>query len=115
VQYVHSIVYPPQWELKRDLAERYARIGVVGSAAEIFTELGMWDEVVQCYRAQGRLSKAEMLVRERLAAGETPSMWAALGDLTQDPQCYNKAWELSNRRFARAKRSLGRMAFREKK
>jgi len=43
--YLHNIVYPSQWELKRDLAERYAKMGVVGSAAEIFLELGLYDEV----------------------------------------------------------------------
>jgi hypothetical protein len=40
-------------------------------------------------------------------------MWSALGDLTNDPSCYERAWELSGRRFARAKRSLGRHAFRQ--
>ena len=75
----------------------------------------MWDEVVQCYRAQNLLGRAEALVRERLAVQETPAMWAALGDLTQDPECYMKAWAVSGRRFARAKRSLGRMAFSHKK
>jgi len=35
--------------------------------------------VVDCYRALGRLSRAETLVRQRLAVKETPNMWAALG------------------------------------
>lgn len=171
-QYLHCIAYPPQWELKRGLADRYAKLGVYGSAAEAYLELEQWDEVVQCYRALDRLGRAEAIVRERLQVRgrctgrpqrhrregtqalmtgfgslirptpvldllvlltwrclvlgltcrlcgmqveETPAMWAALGDLTQDAECYHKAWELSKGRYARAKRSLGRMAFRNKK
>jgi tetratricopeptide (TPR) repeat protein len=112
---VHCIAYPPQWELKRSLADRYAKLGVYGSAAEMYTELEAWDEVVQCYRALERPNRAEEIVRERLKVLETPAMWTALGDLTQDAECYNKAWALSKGRYARAKRSLGRLAFRNKK
>ena len=35
---VHFIVYPPRWEQLRDLAQRYAFIGIVTSAAEMFEE-----------------------------------------------------------------------------
>jgi hypothetical protein len=42
---MHAIVYPAQWELKRDLADRYASLGVVASAADLYLELEMWDEV----------------------------------------------------------------------
>lgn len=43
------------------------------------------------------------MVRQQLKEQETPPMWAALGDLTQDPECWGKAWALSGRRYARAK------------
>lgn len=36
---------------------------------------------------QGRIARAEALVREQLAVRETASMWAALGDLTQVWMC----------------------------
>ena len=62
-----------------------------------------------------RVAKAERLVRDRLAVEETPAMWTALGDLTGELACYEKAWELSNHRYARAKRSLGRHSFRSKR
>ena len=43
-----------------------------------------------------------------------PSLPPSLGDLTNDEGgCYDKAWALSKGRYARAKRSLGRRAFRE--
>ena len=104
---LHYIVYPPRWAMLRDLAERYAKIGVVTSAAEIFADLELWDEVVECYRIAGKENQAEKIVRQRLAEAETPRMWAALGDLTKDPACFEKALEISNGRFASARVALG--------
>lgn len=50
VRYVSSLSFPPRWELRRDLAQRYASMGVLGSAAQEFVELEMWEEAVDCYR-----------------------------------------------------------------
>ena len=41
LRYLHTLFYPAQWELRRDLAERYASLGVVASAADLFLELEM--------------------------------------------------------------------------
>ena len=108
---LHSIVYPPRWAMLRDLAERYAKLGVVTTAAEMFAEIEMWDQVVECYQHAGKSRQAEELVRERLATEETPRMWAALGDLTNDPSCYEKALELSNGRYSDAHVALGKYYF----
>jgi tetratricopeptide (TPR) repeat protein len=108
---LHIIVYPPRWHMLQDIAERYASLGIVTSAAEIFTEIEYWDEVVDCYRRAGKESKAEEIVRERLEIAETPRMWLALGDLTNDPSYYNKAIEISNGRFSHAYISLGKYHF----
>ena len=37
----------------------------------------------------------------------TPRLWCSLGDATGNPEHYEKAWELSGERYARAMRSLG--------
>jgi len=99
---LHSIVYPPRWLMIQDLAERYAALGIVTSAAELFTEIELWDSVVECYRRAGRVAYAEEIVRKRLAVSETPRMWSALGDLTKDPSHYEKAIELSKGRYSDA-------------
>lgn len=111
IRNLHTIVYPPRWTMLRDLAERYAKIGIVTSAAEIFEELEMWDEVVECYRHAGKENKAEKIVRERLERLETPRMWAALGDLTNEPSYYEKALEVSKGRFSSAYVALGKYNF----
>ena len=108
---IHYIVYPPRWEILRDLAERYATLGIVTSAAEIFEELELWDEVVVCYTRAGKKSLAEKIVRKRLIEAATPRMWAALGDITNDPQYYERALELSNWRFSPAHVALGKYSF----
>ncbi|KAK6542900.1 hypothetical protein TWF694_006839 [Orbilia ellipsospora] len=38
---------------------------------------------------------------------EAPRLWCILGDLENDPKFYEKAWEVSDKRYARAQRSLG--------
>jgi hypothetical protein len=63
---LHILVYPPLWEIKADLAARYARIGIVTTAAEIFESLGMFPEAVECYQRASKLSKAETIVRSAL-------------------------------------------------
>ncbi|EGZ15801.1 hypothetical protein PHYSODRAFT_351623 [Phytophthora sojae] len=111
MQFVYSLAFPPRYALKRDLAERYFKLGVLGSAVEICEELEMWDDVVKCYQLLDKPMRAEKLVCERLEIAPTPFMWVTLGDLTQEPSHYETAWTLSKQRFARAKRSLGRHYF----
>ncbi|RYP11934.1 hypothetical protein DL767_010557 [Monosporascus sp. MG133] len=50
---------------------------------------------------------------ERLPAPpNAPRLFCILGDLENDPAHYERAWEISNRRFARAQRSLGELYLR---
>ncbi|CBJ32334.1 conserved unknown protein [Ectocarpus siliculosus] len=115
LRFLCSLSFPPRWELRRDLARRYAAMGVLGSAAAEFLDLEMWEEAVECYRHMEQAHKAEKIARERLLEKETPGMLAALGDLTQDPECWQRAWDLSGGRYARAKASLARLRFGEGK
>jgi tetratricopeptide (TPR) repeat protein len=114
LRYLHAIVYPPRWELRKDLADKYRSLGILVSASQIFQDLELWDDVVECYGAMGKKKEALAVVRERLAEGETPRMLCALGDLTEPPESlahYEAAWALSKGRYARAKRSVGREEF----
>ncbi|KAH8809025.1 hypothetical protein F5884DRAFT_794226 [Xylogone sp. PMI_703] len=36
-----------------------------------------------------------------------PRLWCILGDLDQDPACWERAWRISKNRYARAQRTLG--------
>lgn len=57
---------PPRWELMKEVAISFGKIGLVKSAMEIFERLEYWDELVDCHRLIGNLGRAEALVRERL-------------------------------------------------
>ncbi|KAL7443226.1 hypothetical protein ACHAXM_008855 [Skeletonema potamos] len=111
LRHLHSIVYPPRWDMLRDLAERYAKLGIVTSAAELFEEIELWDEVVECYRIAGKSNKAEEVVRARLAENETPRMYAALGDLTRDPKYFERSLELSHGKYYDSHVALGKYYF----
>ncbi|ELR07014.1 hypothetical protein VC83_06767 [Pseudogymnoascus destructans] len=36
-----------------------------------------------------------------------PRLWCIIGDLEQDPSCWERAWEISNHHYPRAQRTLG--------
>ena len=111
LHYLHCIVYPAQYELKRDLAFRYLQSAVVVSALGLFRELELWDEVVKCYQLMEKPHRAELVVRDRLKYGETPYMVTALADLTGSDELYERAWTLSRGRYGRAKRTLAKICY----
>jgi len=108
---IHSIVYPPRWHMLKDVADRYSQLGIVTSAAEIYTEIEYWDEVVDCYKRAGKMKLAEEIVRQRLEKSETPSMLVALGEIVGEPEYYQKAIELSRGRFLQAFIASGKYYF----
>lgn len=111
LRHLHGIVYPPRWDMLRDLAERYAKLGIVTSAAELFEEIELWDDVVECYRIAGKSNKAEEVVRARLAENETPRMYAALGDITGEPKYFERSLELSHGKYYDSHVALGKYYF----
>lgn len=133
---------PPRWELQKELAISFGKIGLVKSAMEIFEKLEFWEELVDCHRLIGNLGAAESLVRDQLEmldravledgvmteseiasnvlqfgskgavharAARRPRLLCVLGDVTRNKEHFETAWEESGRKYARAKRALGRM------
>ena len=111
LQFLHSLVWPPVWRLKRSLADRYAELGVQMSALNIYQELRLWEDAVTCLVRMDKRNRAETLIRERLEIAPTPNLYVALGDLIGDESLLEKAWEVSHHRYARAKRLLGTKAY----
>eukprot|EP01053_Blabericola_migrator_P006637 Blabericola_migrator_1__6636@NODE_334_length_9665_cov_140_658158_g270_i0_p1_GENE_NODE_334_length_9665_cov_140_658158_g270_i0NODE_334_length_9665_cov_140_658158_g270_i0_p1_ORF_typecomplete_len680_score137_28TPR_16/PF13432_6/0_00014TPR_16/PF13432_6/1_1e07TPR_16/PF13432_6/1_3e05TPR_15/PF13429_6/3_2e09TPR_15/PF13429_6/0_00021ANAPC3/PF12895_7/80ANAPC3/PF12895_7/1_4e06ANAPC3/PF12895_7/2_1e09ANAPC3/PF12895_7/1_1ANAPC3/PF12895_7/1_3e03TPR_MalT/PF17874_1/9_1e02TPR_MalT/PF17874_1/4_2e12TPR_19/PF14559_6/6_ len=110
--YAFQLDYPNIWELKLQVGHRFMQIGSTLTALQMFQDIKMWDECVQCLRVAGRKNEALDLVKEKLS--ENPMSLAlncSLGDLTNQPEPYVKAWDISLGSYSRAARSLGRLFF----
>jgi tetratricopeptide (TPR) repeat protein len=93
------------------LGEMYMKLGAAISAFNAFEQVNMWEEAIECLLISGQHQRAKKLAQEKLQEKETPRLLCTLGDITKDPQWYTRAWEVSNHRYSRAKRSLAREAF----
>ncbi|KAI9208102.1 uncharacterized protein BJ171DRAFT_557816 [Polychytrium aggregatum] len=113
LDYFFSISLPSKWDMEKELARAFMSLGVVRSALDIFERLEMWEDAVSCHQLLGKDKQAESLVRRLLEEHPTsPKYHCILGDITKDHTLYEKAWEISGQRFARAMRSLGAHWFR---
>lgn len=127
----HALALPPAWELERELATRYASLGITKSSLEIFTRLEMWEEVAKCWMSLERPDKGIEVIKDLLSGGRAETdlvtdmrkgsgamrfrggekreakLWCTLGELENNPDHYAKAWSVSNHTSSRAQRSLG--------
>lgn len=130
LEYIWTLNFSTRWSLEAELASRWANLGGLRTALEIYERLQMWAEVALCYAATDREDKARLIVRRQLyeptnkdvedenekfegpelspLPANAPRLFCILGDIDKDPAMYERAWEVSNNRYARAQRSLAR-------
>ncbi|KAL9082212.1 MAG: hypothetical protein Q9159_006608 [Coniocarpon cinnabarinum] len=137
LRYVYLLNVPTRWELETELAQRWTSMGGLRSALEIYERLEMWPETALCWAACDREDKAKRIIKRQLnhsamsrdeeaeddeteawegpprdpPPSDAPRLYCILGDLDQSPGMWERAWEISNGRYARAQRSLGRYYF----
>ena len=104
VAFIYSVPYPPRWSVKKELADSMMRIGMLRTAANVYEELGLYKEMVECYVAQDEDEEAEKIVRAQLAKERSPYMLCIMGFIKNDVSWYEAAWEESGQRFALARR-----------
>ncbi|KAH7084203.1 hypothetical protein FB567DRAFT_528575 [Paraphoma chrysanthemicola] len=132
LRYIFPLSSPSRWELEAELAARWVHIGGLRSALEIYERLEMWAEAALCWAATEKEDKARRVMRKQLFHAtkgsdedvdsdsetwegpardppptEAPRFYCILGDIDKDLTMYEKAWEVSGNRYARAQRSLG--------
>ncbi|KAL3455790.1 hypothetical protein BJX64DRAFT_57106 [Aspergillus heterothallicus] len=130
LKYIWLLSFSTRWNLESELANRWVNLGGLRTALEIYERLQLWAEVALCYAATEKEDKAKVTVRRQLykptgedpdaedekfegpelspLPADAPRLFCILGDLESDPKHYDRAWEVSNRRYARAQRSLAR-------
>lgn len=132
LRYIFPLCSPSRWELEAELAARWVHIGGLRSALDIYERLEMWAEAALCYAATEKEDRARRMIRKQLfhstsgdddnvdqdaetwegaardpPPAEAPRFYCILGDIDSDLSMYDKAWEVSGQRYARAQRSLG--------
>ncbi|CAI5475117.1 unnamed protein product [Closterium sp. Yama58-4] len=98
-------LFPPPTPLVtiREYGELLVASACVGEAMRVFETNELWDHLIDCYSLLGKRAAAAALVTARLKEQqEDPRLWCCLGDLTEEKECYEKAWEFSRHRYARA-------------
>lgn len=130
LEYIWLLNFSTRWNLESELAKRWVELGGLRTALEIYERLQMWAEAALCYAATERETKAKSIVRRQLyeATGpdendeneqfdgpersslpaDAPRLFCILGDIDKDEKMYERAWEVSGQRYARAQRSLAR-------
>lgn len=138
LRYIHQLASPPRWKLESELADRWVSLGGLRTALEIYERLQMWAEVALCWAANDREDKARKIIRRQLynsvittstnklleddedndvgdyrierdpLPADAPRLFCILGDLEKSTTAYERAWEISSQRYARAQRSLGK-------
>lgn len=133
LQYIYPLCSPTRWELEAELASRWVSLGGLRSALDIYERLEMWAEAALCWAATEREDKARKIVRRQLfhatsgndedvgldednwegpardpPPADAPRLYCIMGDLDNDVSMWEKAWDVSNGRYARAQRTLGR-------
>ncbi|KAJ5760023.1 hypothetical protein N7520_007179 [Penicillium odoratum] len=130
LEYIWIMNFSTRWNLEAELAKRWVDLGGLRTALDIYERLHMWAEAALCYAATDRELKAKSMVRRQLfeAKGDdeddenelyegperetlpadAPRLFCILGDIDKDEKMYDRAWEVSGQRYARAQRSLAR-------
>lgn len=124
----------PIWKVESQYADLLLNIGLVKNSLDIYLKLKLWEEVIVCYTILQLKHKAAEIIKEQLDANPTVKLWCLLGtnfkifnkgfylcninvtgDATDDPNCYETAWEMSKKRSYRAQRHWGQYLFERKK
>jgi len=119
LRYLHVLDYPTHVRLEKVVGEGFLALNANKSALEIFERLELWSLVIECHGRLGDAQKAETICREQLEANPTPEMYCNLGDILPKGEgklaAYQKSWDLSEKHYARAMRSIGQEHFQDKK
>jgi len=105
------IDYPYIWKLKKYYAEMFMQYGAVSTAFEIYKELNMMEDCINCLYLAGKKQQAQDFGFELLKKSENPGVYCVLGEILDREEYFHKALEVSNNKYIRAYRCLGKYCF----
>ena len=108
LKFFFMIDYPMIFNMKKHYAELFMSYGAVMTACDIFKELNMWEDTIKCLYVANHREDAQKLAKEILANKPEPGIYCMLGELENKVEHFFKALEISNNRYPRALRCLGR-------
>ena len=103
-----TIDYPMIFTLKKFYAESYMSYGALRTAYSIFMELFMYEDAIKCLYASNNREDAQKLAKEVLGKHPEPGIYCLLGELDNNKDLFFKALEITNNKYPRALRCLGR-------
>jgi tetratricopeptide (TPR) repeat protein len=113
-KYLFPLNFPSYIEFQTIIIDKYLNMGMVMTACQIYEQLQMLEECVECYFRAGHFDKAKELAEKLMQEKPTPKLYCILGDVQKDPTLYLKAYEVSGNKYARAQRSLGKYYYNQK-
>ena len=108
LKYFYIIDYPLIFNLKKIYAQSFMGFGAVLTALNIFKELFMYEDAIKCLYVANRKEEAKKLSNEVLNKNPDPGIYCILGELENNLEYFNKALEITNNKYTRAFRCLGR-------
>ena len=108
LKYYFIIDYPLIFNLKKRYAESFMNFGAVKTAFGIFKNLHMYEEAIKCLYVSNNKEEAKKLSNEVLSKKEEPGIYCILGELENKKEYFEKALQITDNKYTRAYRCLGR-------
>ncbi|XP_055378665.1 tetratricopeptide repeat protein 27 isoform X2 [Condylostylus longicornis] len=105
---------PPFWEIRKLYGDVMVTLGLVKTALDVYIEIHAWEEVINCYNQLELKHKAAEIIQQEIEKHPTIKLYCLLGDATDDPSCYEIAWDMSQGTSSLAQRHWGNYYFAKK-
>jgi tetratricopeptide (TPR) repeat protein len=114
LEYTFATRYPMSWGIKLELAKNYETVGIHMSAYELVKSAGLDEDAVKYLALAGRQTQAIELAEEMNKNEDGVknfNIMCLLGEMKRDHIWFQRAWDESNGKCAKAMRNLGRYYF----
>jgi tetratricopeptide (TPR) repeat protein len=114
LEYTFAVGYPMSWGIKLELARNYETVGINMSAYELVKSVGLDEHAVKYLFLAGRQTQAIELADELMKEEDgikNFNIMCLLGEMKRDHTWFQKAWDESDGKCAKAMRNLGRYYF----